>query len=320
MSSGAPSPLERALSGSAAVLIFVLNTLFFVPILLVVRLLKPLFPGTTWNRFTTRILMGIGSAWIDVNTWGLRVTQKYQWDVEGDGLDEISPQGWYLVGCNHRSIADIPVLQQVFNHRMPFLKFFIKRQLAWVPFLGQAWWALDFPFMRRYTKEEIARRPELRGRDLETTRKACERFRLAPVSILNFLEGTRFSERKRDRQKSPFRNLLLPRAGGIAFVLSALGRSLTSFVDVTIVYPDGTPGFWDMLSRRLTRIVVRVKTYPIPEALLGGDYLGDADYRERVQAWVREIWSRKDDEIERLLASSATTTRTPAGSVAQMLR
>ena len=297
-----PAPV-RFLIGCTALLIFLSNTVFWCSVLLGVRLTKALVPVPAWKRFTTKVLMGIGSIWIDINSWGLRVTQKHRWDVQG--LEGLTEGGWYLVSSNHRSMVDIVVLQRVFNHRIPFLKFFLKQRLIWVPFLGQAWWALDFPFMRRYSREELEKRPELRGKDLETTRKACDKFRLAPMSIINFLEGTRFSEAKRERQKSPYRNLLLPRAGGIAFVLSALGDRLTSFVDVTIAYPDGTPGFWGVLSRRLDRIVVRVKSIPIPPELIGGDYIGDAAYRERVQAWVRELWSRKDAEIDRLLALSS---------------
>ncbi len=294
-----PAPV-RFLIGCTAFTIFLSNTVFWCSVLLAVRLTKVLVPIPAWKRFTTKVLMGIGSIWIDINSWGLRVTQKHRWDVQG--LEGLTEGGWYLVSSNHRSMVDIVVLQRVFNHRIPFLKFFLKQKLIWVPFLGQAWWALDFPFMRRYSREELEKHPELRGKDLETTRKACEKFRLAPMSIINFLEGTRFSEAKREQQKSPYRNLLLPRAGGIAFVLSALGDRLTSFVDVTIAYPDGTPGFWGVLSRRLDRIVVRVKSTPIPAELIGGDYIGDAAYRERVQAWVRELWSRKDAEIHQLLA------------------
>ena len=290
----------RAFIGSLAFLIFIVNTFTLCLVLFVFAFLKLAVPLDPWRRAMTRVLMAIGTAWIDINSWGLRVTQRQEWDVEG--LEGLSPGGWYLVCSNHRSLVDIVVLQKVFNHRIPLLKFFLKSQLFWVPFLGQAWWALDFPFMRRYTREELEKHPEWRGRDLATTRRACERFRLVPTSILNFVEGTRFTEAKHQRQRSPYRHLLLPKAGGLAFVLSALGGTLTSFVDVTIVYPEGAPTFWDVLSRGLSRIVVRVRHSPIPPDLLGGDYLEDASYRERVQTWLRDLWSGKDEEIGRLLA------------------
>src|SRR6185436_13395597 len=105
--------------------------------------------------------------------------------------------------------------------------------------LGLAWWALDFPFMKRYTKQQLAKRPELAGRDIEATRRACAKFMHIPVSIMNFVEGTRFTRAKHDSQESPFQFLLKPKAGGVAFVLDAMGRALQSILDVTIVYPNG---------------------------------------------------------------------------------
>lgn len=297
----------RHLVGGLTFLVFAANTLVWCFVLFAAALLKALVPWRPWRRFFTRVLMGIGSVWIDGNSRGLDLTQRITWDVRG--LEGLSEGGWYLVSSNHRSWVDIAVLQRVFNHRIPFLKFFLKQELIWVPLLGLAWWALDFPFMKRHSKEELERHPEKRGEDLETTRRACERFRLAPMSVLNFLEGTRFTEAKRARQGSPFRHLLLPKAGGLAFVLSALGGSLTSFVDVTIVYPGGTPTFWDLLSRGIDRVVVRVRHFPIPAELLSGDYLEDAACRERMQSWVRDLWARKDAEIDALLSEESHELR-----------
>src|SRR5579863_10046354 len=104
---------------------------------------------------------------------------RTRWVV--DGLQGLNRGGWYLVLSNHQSWVDIPVLQRTFNRRIPFLKFFLKQQLKWVPVLGLAWWALDFPFMQRYSKETLEQHPELRGKDKEATRIACERFRDLPV-------------------------------------------------------------------------------------------------------------------------------------------
>jgi len=168
--------------------------------------------------------------------------------------------------------------------------------------VGLAWWFLDYPFMKRYARKTIEKHPELRGEDLATTRKACESFRHTPVSILNFLEGSRFTTAKHASQESPYRNLLLPKAGGLAFVLDAMGDSLHSLLDVTIVYPDGTPTLWDFLAGRLDRVVVHVEERTIPQDMLGGDYLGDAAFRERLQEWVRNLWQQKDERITALLA------------------
>ena len=205
---------------------------------------------------------------------------------------------------NHESWVDIPVLQRIFLGRIPFLRFFLKQQLIWVPVLGAAWWALDFPFMKRHAKEFLEKNPEKRGEDLETTRRACEKFRDLPVSILNFAEGTRFTEEKRAKSGSAFRHLLPPKTGGVAFTATAMGPVLRSLLDVTIVYPAGRPTFWELISRGVPEIVVRAREIPIPPDWFTGDYQGDAAFRERVQADVRRLWEAKDAEIESLLSSS----------------
>ena len=178
-----------------------------------------------------------------------------------------------------------------------------------MPLLGLAWWFLDYPFMKRHSRQTLERRPELRGEDLATTRKACEKFRHTPVSVLNFLEGTRFTKAKHAAQGSSYRHLLLPKAGGMAFVLDAMGGALRSLLDVTIVYPNGTPTFWDFLTGGLDRVIVHVEETKIPSDMLDGDYLEDPVFRERVQEWVRGLWEKKDDRIAALLAEASNADR-----------
>jgi 1-acyl-sn-glycerol-3-phosphate acyltransferase len=230
------------------------------------------------------------------------LTQRTQWDVEGiAGLD---PQGWYLVNSNHQTWVDIFVLQHLLNRRIPLLKFFIKSQLKWVPIMGLAWWALDFPFMRRHSEEFLKKHPEMRGKDQAATRRACEKFALIPTSVMNFLEGTRFTPAKHARQNSPYRHLLKPKAGGIALALNAMGDKFRAILDVTIVYPDGAPKFWDFLCGRLRRVIVRVQSLPVPGHLMNSDYGGDAATREAFAQWVQQLWRDKDAQIERLLAQA----------------
>jgi len=292
----------RVAVGVAAVLFLVVNTVFWCSLLFAVTAAKILVPVAAWRRLCSRALVFIAEAWVAVNSWGLAVTQPTHWDVELPGT--LSPDASYLVVPNHQSGVDIPVLQKVFLGRIPFLRFFLKEQLIWVPLLGAAWWALDFPFMKRHSREFLEKHPEKRGEDLLTTRRACARFRGVPVSILNFAEGTRFTESKRARLGSPFRHLLPPKTGGLAFAASAMGDSLRSFVDVTIVYPDGRPTIWDLLSRGIPRIVVRAREIPIPAEWFTGDYLEDAALRERAQTLVRGIWQEKDALLERVLGEA----------------
>ncbi len=283
-----------------ALLLAALNVLVHSAVLLALAVLKALVPIAGFRRVISRALVAIAEQWIAVNGLLFALLTRTRWIV--DAPQSLRRAGWYLVLSNHQSWVDIPVLQKTCNRRIPFLKFFLKQQLKWVPVLGLAWWALDFPFMQRYSKETLERHPELRGKDKEATRIACERFRDSPVSVMNFVEGTRFTPEKHARQASPFVHLLRPRAGGIAFVLETMGEILQSIVDVTIVYPDGRPTVIDLLAGRVREIRVNVRELPIPADLMHGDYENDTQFRERFQDWTNALWAEKDALIAGLLA------------------
>ncbi len=293
--------------GSVVFLCVVLNTLAIGVPLVILALLRLVVPVAGWRRLTGVVLVRMAEGWIAVNTAMLRATQPTAWDVRG--LDGLRPDGWYLVIANHRSWVDILALQGTLNRRVPFLKFFIKDELRWVPVLGLAWWALDMPFMKRYSKEQLARRPELRGTDMEATKKACEKFRHHPTSVMNFVEGTRFTPAKRASTRSPYRHLLKPRAGGIAFVMEALGPILTEMLDVTIAYPQGGGGFWDLACGRIPRIVVEVRRRTLPLRNAAGDYTADDDFRGRFQDWLAKVLAEKDSRLDELLGEDPPIPR-----------
>ncbi len=291
--------LPAPLLGVVAFLLLALNVFFWVPILLVFAIVRLILPFKAVRLWIDPVLVTIAEAWISGNSAWMALTQRTEWDVAGiAGLD---PQDWYLVNSNHQTWADIFVLQHLFNRRIPLLKFFIKQQLKWVPIMGLAWWALDFPFMRRHSEDYLKLHPEMRGKDQAATRKACEKFALIPTSVMNFLEGTRFTPAKHRRQQSPYRHLLRPKAGGIALALNAMGDKFRAILDVTIVYPDGAPNFWDFLCGRLKRVIVRVQSLPVPELLMQSDYGADAATREAFASWVQQLWRDKDAQIDRLL-------------------
>jgi 1-acyl-sn-glycerol-3-phosphate acyltransferase len=290
-----PSPI----TGGISVLIYFLNTVLWCTLLFGIAFLKLVAPVRVWRGLCDRMLNGIANAWIAVNNWSMQLTRRIQWDVIGlEGLDR---NGWYLVLANHQSWTDILVLQKIFHRRAPFLKFFLKKELIWVPILGLAWWALDFPFMKRYSRARLEKHPHLAGKDIEITRKACQKFKTIPVSIMNFVEGTRFTSEKHRKQASPYAGLLRPRAGGIAFVLAAIGEQFHGILDVTIAYPqEGPKGFWAFLCGRLTQIKVRVRSLPIRKELLG-DYDRDPEFRRRFQEWLNAVWAEKDRTMAALL-------------------
>jgi 1-acyl-sn-glycerol-3-phosphate acyltransferase len=198
--------------------------------------------------------------------------------------------------------VDILVLQRIFHRKIPFLKFFIKKELFWFPILGQAWWAMDFPFIKRYTKSYLQKKPHLKGKDLEITRKACTKFKKIPVSIMNFVEGTRFTNEKHRRQQSPYAHLLKPKAGGIAFVLGSMGESIHRVLDVTIVYQGAVRSFWALLSGNIRKIKVNVRSLPVSPELIG-DYTNDENFRKGLQRWLNNLWEEKDRCIEELMSS-----------------
>ncbi|RRJ85379.1 acyltransferase [Aestuariirhabdus litorea] len=288
--------------GIIAALILTTQTLLLVPLLLFVALLKLLLPIPPLRVFCTRVGIGIAEIWISINSGWMRLTQKLEWDVEMP--ESLNTDSWYLVTSNHQSWADITILQHLLNRRIPMLKFFLKQELIWVPVIGLAWWALDFPFMKRYTQEYLRKHPEKKGKDLETTRKACEKFKHTPVAVFNFLEGTRFTPAKHERQQSPFQHLLRPKAGGIGFVLGAMGEQLDTLLNVTIYYADSPeshrPSYWDFLCGRVNGVVVRMAQQPIPAEFRGGDYLNDDGYREQFQLWVNRLWEEKDQQLSEL--------------------
>ncbi|GGY65013.1 acyltransferase [Cellvibrio zantedeschiae] len=281
-------------------MLFVVFTLIvFIP-LMPLALLKWLVPFTGWQALCNRWLDWLASHWMDANARHQQIILPTQLEVEG--MSNLSVAEWYMMIANHQSWVDILVLLRFFNRRIPYLKFFLKQSLIWVPLLGLAWWALEFPFMRRYTKAEIARNPELKGKDIEKTRQACEKFRHNPVTIINFLEGTRFTPAKYTQQKSIYRHLLMPKAGGLAFTLAAMNGQLHSLLDVTIYYPEGRPSYWDYACGRVRRICVDVRERPIPEDMLG-NYGDDNEFRERFQGWVNQIWQEKDALLDKMNSS-----------------
>jgi 1-acyl-sn-glycerol-3-phosphate acyltransferase len=291
------------LKGVITLALMALNVIFWVPILMVVALARLLLPLPAWHKLTGAAMVWLAEAWIRCNGLIFRLMGALRLTVEG--LEGLDPRSWYLVLSNHRSWVDILVLQQAFNGRIPFLKFFLKQELIWVPFLGLAWWALDFPFMKRHSATYLQKHPEARGEDLDATRKACERFALLPTSVMNFVEGTRYTAGKHKASKSPYRHLLRPRPGGVAFVLSAMGSSLHSVLDVTIAYREASPTLWDLCCGRLGPVRMHVLRRPVEAWTTVGDYGEDAAFRARFKKWLADLWLEKDARLDGMLGERA---------------
>ncbi|MGL5047793.1 MAG: acyltransferase [Shewanella sp.] len=288
--------LFSQIKGCIAFLAYVLNTAFWTIPIVLISFIK-LIPVSSLRTATSYVLDFCASAWISVNGVIERCLHPVKIELSGD--TDFSTHEWYMVIANHQSWVDILILQRVFNRKIPFLKFFLKQELIFVPILGLAWWALDFPFMRRYSTEQLRKNPKLKGKDIEITRKACAKFKAKPVSVMNFVEGTRFSHTKHQKQHSQFQHLLKPKAGGMAFALSAMGEQIHKLVDVSIYYPDAVPSYWDYLTGKLPSVKVHIKVSDISPAMRG-DYMNDRDFKMGFQEQLNQLWLTKDETLSQL--------------------
>ena len=283
------------IKGVLGFLAVVINTLFWCLFLLTIAIFKLLIPMESWKRLCTKLIINIGECWIYCNGSWIQALHRPRWNVEG--FEELDSSNWYLAVANHQSWADIFVLQGITNRKIPMLKFFMKHVLIWVPVIGLAWWALDMPFLKRYTKEEIQRNPQLRGKDIKAMEKSFERYGRYPVSIFSFAEGTRFTKEKKDNQLSQFEYLLNPKIGGIGLTLTTMPY-IKLLLDFTIHYEDERRSFWDFLCGRMSKADVRVRQINIPDNLLGKNYEDDPIFRENLKEWVYDIWSDKEKYLE----------------------
>lgn len=267
------------------------TTASLVILLGIVKFLLPWKPLTiTLNKMLNGLVIwyGMGIYWL------LNLGNRVEWQI--DNPKELKPTGWYLLIANHQSWLDIIVLFYFAVGRIPSPKFFLKRELLALPFVGLGAWALDMPFMQRYSREFLEKNPHLRGKDIETTRKSCEKFQDLPTTVTNFVEGTRLTPAK--LQKSSFDHLLEPKAGGIAFTLLAMGELFENILDVTLIYPDNERSpMVDALKGDLKRIVIKIDVLDVDESLIG-DYFEDEAFKQKFQNWLNTRWRMKDELLK----------------------
>ncbi|EKQ6528805.1 acyltransferase [Klebsiella aerogenes] len=289
------SRLLAAITLPLSIALTILVTIICSVPIIIAGLIKLLVPIPAVWRSISVFCNFMMYCWCEGLALLLHLNPWLKWDIQG--LEGLNKKNWYLLISNHHSWADIVVLCVLFRKHIPMNKYFLKQQLAWVPFIGLACWALDMPFMRRYSRSYLLRHPERRGKDVETTRRSCEKFRSHPTTIVNFVEGSRFTAEKKRETRSPYNNLLPPKAAGIAMALNVLGAQFDKLLNVTLCYPDNNARpFYDMLSGRLTRIVVRINLVPIGEEL-HGDYVNDKNFKRGFQRWLNGLWEEKDRQL-----------------------
>ena len=275
------------LRGALALAFLIGNTvLWFVPIALI-GTVRRLSPGPV-RRACGAGLAACLQGWVESAAAMAKALGVVRLEVSFvPDAPALRRDAWYLLVCNHQSWADILVLVFAFRRRTPPFKFFTKRELLWLPLIGLALWLLDFPFVRRYPRARLQANPALREADQRAVRSACAAIRERPTSVLNFLEGTRFSPAKRDAQGSPHQTLLIPKVGGLQIVRDGLAARLCAVLDVTLHYPGGAPGFWDFLCGRRPVVTLHTRVLPPPE--------GD---RDTLRRWADTLWAAKDTRLQ----------------------
>ncbi|MCF1429056.1 MAG: acyltransferase [Shewanella sp.] len=287
-------------------ILLVINTVLWGGLICIGGIIKLFVPWQAGRLGLSRLMNRCLWAWATGNGGILKLIARIEWDVQG--LDNLDKNAWYLVISNHLSGFDIAAQTYVLRNHIPMLKFFLKKELIYVPILGLGCWALDMPFMHRTSAAKLRKNPKLKGKDLESTRRACKKFRDIPTSIMNYVEGSRFTEDKRRRQKSPYNYLLRPKAGGIAFALSAMGPQFTNLLNITVVYPDAPKDILaGAMQGKISKVIVRVEVMPVPQ-VDAAQYFSNAEYRANFQRWLNGVWHDKDDQIHQLLLEYGANT------------
>ncbi len=278
-----------------ALLLIVFNTVWVGIVLTILGVIRAIIPFRIITTNIVFLLQAVSSLWSDINRLTFRVLGKIEWDISlPDGL---SRDKSYVVLSNHVSALDIPICFQTLCKIIPFPRYFSKQEVLYIPFLGTGTWAMDAIFMKRYTRAYLRKNPHKRGKDFETTIKRCQRFKNHPVSILNYVEGTRATKDKIKKHGSRYKNLLSPKAGGVAVAMGILSEKVDCVLDMTIVYDCDNPSITAWLKGDITKITITVKKIVIPENIKKGDYVNDKEYKNSFQIWLKNLWNKKDQLI-----------------------
>lgn len=287
--------------GALIFVAIIASTFSFGSLVIVTGFVRILIPSRVAKQALDRLAVNIANKWIRFNSLLIdHAIPRIEWLLTMPA--GLSTQRQYLLICNHQSWVDTTVMQHIGLLRMPLTRFFTKWELIFIPFLGLAFKILGFPMMKRHDKAAIAKNPALKLQDMLEAKRACEGLLNQPFTLLNYLEGTRFTHKKHADQQSPYPNLLKPKSGGIGLAIQILGNRVDSLIDMTIVYPNGIPGYADFWMGRVRRIGVDLHEIQIPEWALTGDYEADPEFRERFHTWVSDLWANKQSTIDQMMS------------------
>jgi 1-acyl-sn-glycerol-3-phosphate acyltransferase len=272
-------------------------TFWIVPVLVLV-VFKWLVPISSVQIGIYEMMAWIYRAAVQMNSWILFQGLKIQLDLTG--INQSCAGDFYLAICNHQSWSDIFILQHLLNRKTPVMKFLVKKELIYLPVVGLICWAYDFPFLNRGKQSPKSSVKLDSKNDSQTLNKSLAQFLRSSATIMNFAEGTRFSPLKAKRQKSPYRHLLKPKAGGLIAIYKMMGQELAAVLDFTIVYDAPKPNFWRFIGGRIMRVKVHLDTV-LSDELKETFGLPETNFTQaRAIEWINQRWEQKDRIIERI--------------------
>jgi len=276
-------------------IIFELLMVFLTPIpILFLGGLRSLIPCKKTKKILSNAIESCCLSWVFFNHFILRTLLGLQ--IEIIGAENIPP-GNYFVIANHQSWVDILMLEEALRGKTGFSRYFIKKNLLHIPLAGWVCRVLNYPYMYRFKKEHLAKHPEDKGKDVLITKRACKKLHGLRFKMNNFPEGTRFTKIKHTEQQSPYKHLLKPKSGGIAYALQILHKEFDAIIDMTIIY-SSTPNIFNLFLGKMGKVTILMEKLSISPDLIG-DYDDDRDFRVHFQSFITYLWEKKDLVLEK---------------------
>ena len=286
-----PSPILFVIN----LCLIVFNTILIATPILVLAIFRLVLPFKPIIRIIEKSNLFLYKIWVQINSFTIALTNKIDWQLDTSSIPKIKNS--CIIICNHQSWADIIMICHIFKGKIPVTKFFLKHSLIYIPFLGLACLGLGMPFLRRYSKQQLLKNPKLKYKDIESTNRACKRLIYSPSTLVNFVEGTRYTPQKAKLAKSSYEHLMPPKAASLGVALGQIGHDIDMLFNTTLRYPDNeTDPFFDMLKGRLKTVYATVEPIKVTDNLVG-DYLNEKQFKYSFTLWLRNLWERKDKEL-----------------------
>ncbi|CAH1764860.1 6594_t:CDS:10 [Entrophospora sp. SA101] len=204
--------------------------------------------------------------------------------------DKIPSNESAVVISNHRSFTDFYMLHSVAirKNMLPHVKYFAKDSLKYIPFFGYGMWLMGMIFIKRNWTQ-----------DQSQLRKIFKRIKeyAAPIWIVNFVEGTRMTQKKlldgqafaKEKGIPILRHLLVPRTKGFVACIRQLRNTHVKYVYGLSFPPNLIQVHAYSKISPPWSFHIHMKRYAI-EDLPNDD--------EQLKEWVSKIFVEKDNLLE----------------------